>query len=177
MTLANEQVAHPQLVDGSANVTLHSHAGGSESEQIVRKTADQTNNTTTFATITDLSFSMAANKDYIVEAWILFQSNTATCGIKFAGYSSVAATAFGLLAHIPIALTLYVSDSCMAARAYDAGTPSVSVDAVNSNLLCKIEALVRNGGSAGTFNLRFAAETTGIVKVMAGSVMRYRQTN
>lgn len=176
MTIQTEQVAHPELVDGSVTV-LHSHGGGSESETIVRTTEDVTNNTTTFATITGLSFSMLANKDYIFEAWILFQSNTATVGIKFAGYSSVSATAFGLLASIPIALTINNSCVAVAARAYDTGTPSPSVDTINSNLLCKIDGIVRNGASPGTFYLRFAAETSGIVKIMTGSVLRYRQTN
>lgn len=176
MTIANEQVGHPELV-GNTQTTLHSHGGGSESENVVRTTGDITNNTTTFADITGLSFTMVANKDYIFEAWILFQSNTAATGIKFAGNSAAAATAFGLLAHIPIALTLYASCVTLAARAYDTGTPSVSVDATNSNLLCKIDGLVRCGASGGTFALRFAAETTGVVKIMTGSVLRYRQTN
>lgn len=176
MTIQNVQVAHPDLVGGSLT-TLHTHSGGSESENVVRTTDDISNNTTTFATITGLSFSMLANKDYIFEAWIIFQSNTAATGIKFAGYSAVSPIAFALLAHVPIALTLYASCVTLASRAYDTGTPSVSVDTVNSNLLCKIDGIVRNGADSGTFALRFAAETTGIVKIMTGSVLRYRQVN
>jgi len=176
MTIANEQVGHPELVGGTTT-TLHSHTGGSESEQIVRTTGDLTNNTTTFTDITGLTFSMTANKDYIFEAWIIFQSDTVGTGIKFAGNSAAAATAFGLLAHIPTVLTLYASCCTLAARAYNTGTPSVSVDAINANLLCKIDGLVRCGASGGTFALRFAAETTGIVKIITGSVLRYRQTN
>ena len=177
MAIANEQVAHSALV-GGAQTALHSHAGGGgESENIVRTTGDITNNSTTFANITGLSFSMAANTDYIFEAWLIFQSNTATTGIKFSAYSAVAFTAFVLNALIPIGLDLYVSSPMEASRAYDTGTPSISVDTVNANLLCKIDGLVRNGASAGTLTLRFAAETTGTVKIMTGSVLRYRQVN
>jgi hypothetical protein len=177
MTIASVKVAHPELVDGSVT-TLHSHSGGSEAETILRTTGDVTNSTTTFADVTGLSFSMLASKDYIIEAWIIFQSNTAATGIKFALYSAAASpVAVVNLCHIPIGITLYASDSCLAARAYNTGTPSVSVDTTNSNLLCKIEGLVRNGVNAGTLAIRFAAETSGIVKVMTGSVLRYRQVN
>jgi len=150
----------------------------SENEAIVRTTGDVTNNTTTFATITGLSFSMLANKDYIIEAWIIFQSDTTGTGIKFALYSAAASpVAVVMNAHIPIALTLYASSNMLSSRAYDTGTPSISVDSANANLLCKIDGLVRNGVNAGTLTIRFAAETTGIVKVMTGSVLRYRQVN
>jgi hypothetical protein len=51
------------------------------------------------------------------------------------------------------------------------------VDTINLNLLCKIDAVVKNGPNQGAVALRFAAETTGTVKVMAGSVLRYRQVD
>jgi len=177
MAIANVKVAHPELVDGSVTA-LHSHSGGSEAEVIVRLTADVTREYTTFGFVTGLSFEMLANKDYIIEAWLIFQSDTAGTGIKFALFSAAASpVAVVMNAHIPVALTLYASGNMLASRAYDTGTPSVSVDTANANLLCKIDGLVRNGVNAGTLSIRFAAETTGIVKVMAGSVLRYRQVN
>ena len=177
MTVVTEQVAHKDLV-GGAQTDLHSHAGGGgESEIVLRTTGDITNATTTFANITGLTFTMLANKDYIIEAWLIFQSNTAGTGIKFAVNGPSSPAAVGLLAHIPIALTLYASCATLASRAYDTGTPSISVDTINSNLLCKIDGLVRNGTTQGTLAVRFAAETTGTVKIMTGSVLRYRQAN
>ncbi len=152
-------------------------AGGGESEQTVILTADRTNTTTSFADITDLTFTPLANKTYVFEAWLILQSNTALTGIKFAGNGPASPTAYVMNAHIPIALTLYASDSNMASRAYDTGTPSVSVDTINSNLLAKIDGVLVNGSNSTAFTLRFAAETTGIVKVKAGSVLRYRQVN
>ena len=177
MTLQGIAVAHPDLV-GSGQTSLHSHAGGGgESEITVILTADRTNNTTSFADITDLSFTALANKTYIIEAWLVFQSNTQTTGIKFALNGPASPTIVVLNAHIPIALTLYASSNMLAARAYNTGTPSISVDTINANLLCKIDALVKNGSTQGTVALRFAAETTGTVKVMMGSVLRYRQVD
>jgi len=177
MALQPETVAHAALVGGS-QTTLHSHAGGGgESEIAIVATQDSSNATTSFANITDLSFTAAVGKTYIIEAWLVFQSNTAGCGIKFALNGPPSPAIVALIAHVPIALTLYASCVTLASRAYDTGTPSVSVDTINANLLCKIDALVKNGSTQGSVTLRFAAETTGTVKVMTGSVLRYRQVD
>lgn len=150
------------------------HIGG---EETLVTTADVANSTTTFADITGLSFAVVANKTYIFEAWLIFQSSTSTVGIKVAGNGPASPTAFVLNAHIPINITLYASDSMLASRAYDTGTPSVSVDTINANLLCEVRGILRNGASAGTFALRFAAEAAGTVTIKAGSVLRYKQVD
>ena len=151
--------------------------GGGESENVVVLTVDRTNATTSFADITGLTFTPLANKTYIIEAWLIFQSNTQTTGIGFAGNGPASPVAYVMNVHIPIALTLYASDSMMASRAYDVGTPSVSVDTINLNLLAKIDCVLVNGANSTAFTLRFKAEATGTVKVLAGSVCRYRQVN
>ena len=176
MALQSATVAHAELVGGTATA-LHSHSGGGESEVVVVATADSSNATTTFANVTGLTFEMLASKTYIIEAWLIFQSNTAGTGIKFALNGPASPAAVAMLAHVPIALILYASCVTLASRAYNTGTPSASVDVINSNLLCKIDAIVRNGTTAGTLAIRFAAETTGTVKVMTGSTLRYRQVN
>jgi len=165
------------LTDGGVTA-LHSHAGGGgESESVARVANDVTNSTTTFANVTGLTFPIGVNEDYIFEAWLIFQSNTVGTGIKFACNGPASPVAVVMNAHIPIALTLYASCVTLASRAYDTGTPSVSVDAINSNLLCKIDGMIRNGGNAGTVAIRFAAETTGIVTIKMGSVLRYRKVS
>jgi hypothetical protein len=151
--------------------------GTGEGDIVVVLTGDRTNSSTSFADITGLTFTPLAGKTYIIEAWLIFQSNTAGTGIGFAGNGPASPTAYVMNANIPIALTLYASDSMMASRAYNVGTPSVSVDAINSNLLAKIDCLLVNGVNSTAFTLRFKAETTGTVKVLAGSVLRYRQVN
>jgi hypothetical protein len=177
MAAQSEAVAHAALV-GGAQTALHSHAGGGgESEIAVIATQDSSNSTTSFADITGLNFTALAGKTYIIEAWLVFQSNTAGTGIKFALNGPASPAIVALLAHVPIALSLYASCVTLASRAYDTGTPSVSVDTINANLLCKIDALFKNGSNQGLVTLRFAAETTGTVKVMAGSVLRYRQVD
>lgn len=177
MTAQTEKVAAAALVGGE-QTTLHSHAGGGgESEIVLVTTGDVTNATKTFADITGLTFTMLANKTYIIEGWLIFQSNTLTTGINFALNGPASPAAVAMLAHIPISLGLYASCVTLASRAYNTGTASASVDTINANLLCKIDAMVRNGNTQGTLAVRFAAETTGTVKIMTGSVVRYRQVN
>lgn len=154
-------------------IASHSHSGGGgESEIILKTTGDVTNSTTTFANVTGLTFPMAINTDYVFEVWLIFQSNTATTGIKFAVNGATSPVAVAIQNHIPVSL---VAMTHGAARAYDSGTASASVDIINSNLLGHVTGIVRNGANTGTFAIRFAAETTGTVKIMTGSVLRYRQ--
>jgi len=170
--------AQLNVLVGGGQTSLHSHAGGGgESENVVVLTVDRTNATTSFADITGLTFTPLANKTYIIEAWLIFRSDTAGTGIGFAGNGPASPVAYVMNVHIPIALTLYASDSMMASRAYDVGTPSVSVDTINLNLLAKIDCVLVNGANSTPFTLRFKAEATGTVKVLAGSVCRYRQVN
>lgn len=177
MATQTEVVAHKDLVGGT-QTALHSHAGGGgELENVVMATQDSSNATTNFADITGLSFTAAAGKTYVIEAWLVFQSNTAGTGIKFALNGPTSPAIVALLAHVPIGTTLYASCVTLASRAYDTGTPSVSVDTINLNLLCKIDALIKNGSTQGPVKLRFAAETTGTVKIMTGSILRYRQVD
>lgn len=177
MAVQSAKVAHAALV-GGAETALHSHAGGGgESEIVLVTTGDVTNATTSFVNVTGLTFEMLANKTYIIEGWLIFQSNTAGTGIKFALNSSASPVAVAMLAHIPTGLGLYASCVTLASRAYNTGTASATVDTINANLLCKIDGMVRNGANGGTLAVRFAAETTGTVKIMTGSVLRYRQVN
>jgi len=156
------------------DATWATPAGGGESENIVRATADSSNSTTTFADATGLSFSVAANKDYIFEAFILFQSNTATVGIKLGVNGPTSPTAVGLQTHIPTSL---VATTHGVAIAYDSGTASSATPTINVSYPAFITGYIRNGANDGTLTIRFAAETAGTVKVMTGSVIRYRQTN
>lgn len=168
---SNNQV----LTYNSTSGKWENKAGGSggESENIVRTTSDVTNSTTTFADVTGLTFAVAPNTDYIFEAWLIFQSNTAACGIKFAVNGPASPTAVVIQTHIPTTLTALTHG---AAIAYNSGTASASVAVINTSYLGRVTGIIRNGANSGTLAIRFAAETTGIVKIMTGSVLRYRQT-
>jgi len=146
-------------------------AGGGESENIEKTTGDVSNSTTSFADITGLTFTAAPYTSYVFEAWLIFQSDTATTGIKFSTNGPASPDVIVVQTRIPISLTSVTLGS---QRAYNTGTASASVDTINANLLAHVTGILRNGSTQGPFTIRFAAETTGIVKVMTGSILRYR---
>ena len=154
------------------------NANHTENEKVVRVATDVSNSTVTFADITGLSFAIAASADYIFEAWLIFQTAATGTGIKVSCNGPASPVAVVMHTVIPIGITLYASDSCLASRAYDTGTPSVSIDTANANMLCKVNGIVRNGTTAGTFVLRFASEVAAsAVTIKAGSILRYRKVN
>lgn len=154
--------------------TWDNPGGGAESEIIVRLGADVANATTSFADVTGLLFPMLANKDYVFDVWLLFQSSVTTTGIKLAVKGPGTPTVLGMQTHIP---TTLVAITHGLAIAYDSGTASTGVPVINTSYLANITGLIRNGVTAGNLIIRFAAETTGTVKIMTGSILRYRQVN
>jgi hypothetical protein len=148
--------------------------GGGESELVVRLGADISNATTNFADVTGLFFPALANKDYIFDAWLLFQSSVTTTGIKLAVNGAASPVAVGIQTHIPTALTAITHGLAVA---YDSGTASTGVPVINTSYLANITGILRNGATAGNLVIRFGAETTGTVKIMTGSILRYRQVN
>ena len=168
--------SHTSLTDKGTNThpQIDSHITASGGETVARTTGDVSNSTTTFTNVTGLTFTPAINTDYVFEALLIFQSNTAGTGIKFAVNGPASPIAVAIQTYIPISL---VSTTLGGARGYDSGTASASVDTINSNLLARVVGIIRNGGNLGTFAIRFAAETTGTVKVMTGSTLKYRQVS
>lgn len=141
----------------------------------VRKTADQTNATTTLANVTDLVFPIAIGADYTFKFWIPFSSNTSTTGI-------------GLALTCP-ALTGYIAAVVRLPRLNDvAGTAPVappeqighitsSADVVTSDgvgttsvlYVAIIEGVLSNASASGSLQVQVKAETTGTVTVKKGS--------
>jgi hypothetical protein len=152
--------------------TWQAPGGGGKSEVVVRLGTDVANSTTAFADVTGLSFPILANKDYIFDVWLLFQSSVTTTGIKLAVNGAASPVAIGIQTHIPTTLTA-ITHGC--AVAYNSGMASTGVPVINTSYLANITGILRNGNNAGTLIIRFAAETMGTVKIMAGSILRYRQ--
>ncbi len=156
----------------TGELTSHTHAGGSgESEQVVVATQDTANATTTLANAVGLTFSALANSTYVIECFLLWAASLATVGIK------VTATASG---------SPTITAGRFAADAVN-GTPDSSSWNANdvvvttsgspftANNLGMVHAILKTSGSASTWQLRFAAETTGTITVKIGSVLRYRK--
>jgi len=145
--------------------------GGGESEIIVVKSADTANSTTTLADATGLTFNADANSTYIIEVFLLWNSSATSVGIQ------VSASATNSPA---INAGFFVSDAA-------AGTPDSSSYNANDVVTTTsaspfttynfgiLHGILKTGASAGTWVLRFAAETTGTITIKAGSTLRYRK--
>lgn len=172
MALQTELVAAAPLVGGGAT-TLHSHAGGSESEVVVVKVGDTANATTTYADAAGLVFTALAGKTYIIEAWVRWATSALTVGIKLS-CNGPATPAFVASVWRAALTTSGVSGG--GGNAYNTGGASASAFATTDNL-AMLNILFRCGATGGPVTVMFAAEATGTVTVKDGSVLRYRQVD
>ncbi|MBI5233519.1 MAG: hypothetical protein HY880_04120 [Deltaproteobacteria bacterium] len=143
-------------------------------EVYISKASDTSNTTTTLADITGLSFTAAANKDYLIEAFIAYTTAATTTGIELAINGPASPAGF---AGQTIACT---AASTLAGRTFNAyntsgGALSAAITGVN---IAKMEILFKNGANAGTVTLRFASEVSASnVTVVASSILKYRLMN
>jgi hypothetical protein len=131
-----------------------------------KTTQDTSNATTAFADATGLSFTLLADTVYVFEFYLRFQSNTTTTGIGFA-VNGPSGAAVSLQTHIPTTLAASTHGSAVA---YNSGTASAGVAVINTTYLATLSGVIAVASQGGTLQVRFKAETTGTVKVMAGSV-------
>lgn len=146
-------------------------AGGSGMVS-VRMTQDVANATVNLANATGLSFAAAANSDYIIDANILWDTSGTTVGIKLsADFSSTGHTIAGQW-------IVNVANGTLDGAAFNAddGTVTTTASPFTTSNHAKLWAILRTGANAGTFVVRFAAETTGTITIKTGSVLRYEKT-
>lgn len=134
--------------------------------------ADRPTSSTSYVDCAGLSFSAAANTNYLVNVAVIWQSTNTTCGIAFSWNG-------------PSSPTNYVSNlrwgqnadiiTPRHTRAYDTGSASASVAAANTDTIALGTVILRNGANAATFILRFHAEIgSETVTIYTGSALSYR---
>ncbi len=156
----------------TGEISSHTHAGGGgDGEVAVVATQDTANATTTLANATGLTFNALANSLYIIEVFLVWAASAATVGIK------VSATASGTPT---ITAGHFITDAASGtpdSSSYNANDVVVTTSAspFTTNNMGQLAAILKTGASASTWQLRFAAETTGTITVKAGSTIRYRK--
>jgi len=151
--------------------TWKTPAGGGESEIIVVATADTPNATVNLANATGLTFVADANSTYIIEVFLLWAASVATVGIK------VSATASGSPTITAGQFITNATNGTPDSSSYNANdvTVTTSASAFTAYNCGILHAVLKTSGSTSTWQLRFAAETTGSITIKAGSVLRYRK--
>ncbi len=137
---------------------------------LARVSTDRTNATTSFADVTDLQFSLAANKSYYIRFFLRQWSSLATVGARFA-VNGPAGCTFKFGCWQPAGTGGTAGDSQEGVvTAYDTAFIATTADLTSATPLpVFIEGFITTTGTAGTFSLRFAAETTGTITVAAES--------
>lgn len=171
MAIQTEPNAAAALV-GSGETVLHTHpGGGGDGEVSVVATSDTANTTTSLANATGLTFNALANSIYIIEVFLLWNTSGTAVGIK------VSATASGTPT---ITAGHFITDAASGApdsSSYNANNAVVTTSAspFATYSMGKVNAILQTAASASTWQLRFAAETTGTITIKAGSIVRYRK--
>lgn len=130
----------------------------------------------TYADITGLTFTPAANKDYLIDFDLIYTSDTVTIGADFSVNGPASPTS--------ITCRMYtqqngVDDANGFLNAYDANSnKAVSTTASVTNY-ATIRCILRNAATSAAFVGRFRLETgtAAVLTVLTGSVMRYTLLN
>ena len=147
--------------------------GGADGEVAVLKTGDTANSTTSLADAAGLSFTAAANKTYMIEGFIVWSSSATGVGIKLSATGPTSPTI--MAGHFIADAANGTPDS----SSFNANNVVVTTSAspFTTGCIAQLACVLVNGANAGTFQVRFAAETTGTITVKAGSCLRYRLLN
>jgi len=169
---------HANTLDHSDELD-HSHANKdlldayALTEIVVLKPGDTANNTTALVDAAGLSFSVLANKTYIIEGFIVWDSSATSVGIRLSATGPVSPTR--MAGHFEADAANGTPDG----SSFNANDVVVTTSAspFTAGCIAALHCILVNGVNPGTFQLRFAAETTGTVTIKAGSCLRYRQVN
>lgn len=144
-----------------------------------RKTADQTNATTTFANVTDLVFPVVVGGDYLAEFFIMWSTGTAGVvaryTLTFPAVTNVAVWFEQLGVLLPTTGgTAAVYDQSINTSGTDPSgfVGGTSIPAANVNTITHVRALFGNVTTAGSVQLQHKAETTGTITTRRGSFGR-----
>jgi hypothetical protein len=124
--------------------------------------------------VTGLNFTPAANKRYLVEVYLLLRTATATVGPR-PGFSWPTVADGGAWMQAPNSATAYALRAWGPRNTQNAASTGVP-DTTNSHLAIGGAYIVSGATPSGSFGVTLATETAGtIVRVMAGSVLMYRE--
>ena len=131
---------------GGATITAHSVA------------SDQTSSSTSYADVTGLTASVAANTTYVFEAYIIWQTSIAPEGIGLAVNGPASPTL--LVSHAAANTSANYYQFITITTAYDTGVLATQ-GAGATNRAAHVRGVITTGASSGTFAIRYRAETGG----------------
>jgi hypothetical protein len=158
------------ITNGAGSITISS---SSTSINMVSASSDFAL-TTSWQTITGLSYSVSANTTYRFKAIILYRSTTAASGANFSflgpGTAGVA-NGNDVFAYSGLNYRNGTTDAArFTGNSYNL-TQGVAESFVGANM-CVIEGIIKVGSSSGTFSVRGIAEANSQLTVLSGSTLQ-----
>lgn len=151
------------------------HTGNLTPSVDVVLSTDRTTTSTTLANVTGLSFSVDASSTYVIEGWIVYDVSTAALGALFSATGPASTSIMsGLVMHNTTGAASGTQSSAWYAN--DGGVTTTGSVSTAGNI-AHIKAVIKTGGTSGTWQLRYAMETAGAysLTVKAGSTITYRK--
>jgi hypothetical protein len=144
--------------------------------QLVSLTSTQQSTSTALANVTQLVVTLAANATYHVDCFVAFQSAATTTGLNL-GFTSPTGCNPMVEIVVPIASTAVASALRTtfpnAASTTSGSVLGTGVTAINSNHTARISGIIKNGATAGNFQVQFATEVSAsAITLQIGSTMR-----
>jgi hypothetical protein len=143
------------------------NAGEQHLAQAVEITASYTNATTTFSTVTGMSWSIAAGKNYSVDCTFVGQGSATTAGPKFQLTGPASPTLVKLMVDGGTNATAYAN--AVATGFSSANTALGTLGAGTTDFIWHVNADVVNGATAGTLALQAAANGAGTLTISGGT--------
>jgi hypothetical protein len=160
VSATNIKTINGASVLGSGDLVVS--GGGGLSAQTAVMSETQASTVVTMANVTALALPMVANGVYQVNCFVTFQSAATTTGLGL-GYTSPSGCRCMCEVVVPLTSTAVASQlrTFFPSAAVAVNTGSVlgtGVTAINSNHTARISGIVRNGATAGNFQVQFRSE-------------------
>jgi len=164
---------------GTGAIPTWTTASSSFSTTIATLSTTVSSSSTTLANVTDLVVALAANATYRCDVFIIFRSDFTTTGLAL-GFTSP--TGCSPMVEVVVPITQSAASSALritfpnGASTTSGSVIGTSVSATGSNHTARISGIIKNGSTAGNFQIQFASEVNSTsVQLQAGSILTLAQ--
>jgi hypothetical protein len=156
--------------DGSLLYGTPSGGGGSSISAVELSSDWTTTNNSSLQDITGLSFSMAANTSYLVQAYVIYTTSASATGSEIGASGPASPTRVNLQGYTA---NTAAAESNAVVSAF--GTIIANANGSTSDRPARVMGIVRNGANAGTFQLQAKVETgiSGTLTIKTGTALAY----
>lgn len=158
-------------IDTDGSLLFGTPSGGGAGVSGVELSSDwSTTDNSTLQNITGLSFSMAANTSYLIQAYVIYTTSASATGSEIGASGPASPTRVNLQGYIA---NTAAAESNAVVSAF--GSIIANANGSTSDRPARIMGIVRNGSNSGTFQLQAKVETgiSGTLTIKTGTALAY----